>query len=195
MKFWKTAAIPTQSRLRTYLTSAAGLMLGLGMCLELMMSVSTLLIRSFHRSESLLSQRVFDIIAPHWLFVLNSCVGFCGALLIVAGALKLARSLRVSPRSRNWLYVASAFYLAYRSFDILQSYRWLFIQSVFGMLWDLDLYISGLLLVASCLSLLIGLVRALVYADSSNRILENQNIILDYQVRQCHRLEEESRSS
>lgn len=191
----KESTHPVRSGWLKYFLNRDGLMLGSGMFLELLLSISALLIRSAMYSSGEAFRAFFSFISPSQLFLINSCIGFFAATLIAAGLIKLAYRLRITVNARYWVYVASGLFIVYRSFDILQSYRWQAIGTFLGTSQPVDLYISNVLLVSSCLSLLIGLVRALLDSDLANKTLESQNTVLIYQIHQLQRLEENARKN
>jgi len=92
----KESTHPVRSGWLKYFLNRDGLMLGSGMFLELLLSISALLIRSAMYSSEKPFVLFFSFISPSQLFLINSCIGFFAATLIAAGLIKLAYRLRIT---------------------------------------------------------------------------------------------------
>ncbi len=127
--------------------------------------------------------------------LLNSVMGCIGSLIICYGILSAIKRYEVSKPALRWAYTAGLFIIAYKGFDILQTIRWMFFANLLGTAYDIDIFVSNILLLGSVLTILIGLLRALHDANRFAKALSSRNLDLDREIRERHRSELQARSS
>lgn len=128
-------------------------------------------------------------------FLVISVVGFIGSLILAYGVLSFTNGIRLSRSAKRYVYCSVAIFLSYRAFDILQTWHWEILEYTFGWNVDLDIMISNVLLVGSALTVLIGMMRALYDANQSSLRLEEQNVLLDHEIRERQKSELQARGS
>ena len=129
------------------------------------------------------------------LIIANSIIGFLGALLLAYGALSFIRGFRISKSAEKWVYAASIIFLLFKAFDILQTVHWLFLSYLFGLWFDLDIFLSNVMLVSAATALLIGMMRALYDANQAALQSEAQNVRLDTEIQERKKTETQARES
>lgn len=175
-----------------YSTRRVTLILALGIVIEITVAISGILIRQlFWGTEPIWSKPELY----RFLVIANSIVGFFGSVILSYGVLTFIKGFRVGKSALQWVHIAVFVFMTYKAFDILQTVHWQYLRDLFNLYWDIDIMISNLLLVGAGLAAVVGMVRALYDSNQSNLKLEEQNAVLDREIRERQKSESHTRAS
>ena len=118
-----------------------------------------------------------------------------GSLIMCYGFLSIIKNYQISKTALRWAYASGLSLVLYKGFDILQTVRWMFLSNILGSPYDIDIFISNILLLCGALTILISLVRALYDANKLAGALSARNMDLDMEIKERHRSELQVQSS
>ncbi len=138
------------------------------------------------------------VVIQHFLlayYVVNAVIGFVASLILLYGVVRILMRLSYGGGAVPWVILAGVAYLLFRVHDIIFTLNNNWLMRWANTSIDLDELIQNVLLVASGMSVLIGVVRALQLSYQAQRLLMERNEALDREVVEHKASEQRARVS